>query len=474
MNKIEIANGLRELGLKNGDKVLLHSSLVSLGNVEGGPDAVIDAFIDVIGKEGTLLVPVFGDLGIITSTLKKRPGAVVSSCPVGTLAALGADAEAICKDHWQASTAHGADTPFTRLADMDGYVCLLGCDQDRNTSLHGVEALLQLPYLKDKEVEFTNPAGENVTRTYKYYPGPHRDFIGIDRYYREAGVMNILRIGNSQVRLIKSKDLFDIALAIGSEDPAFVLYDNPACMDCVTQRAAIFADRISKESFRLSASSRLAGRYVPEMVENLRNAGISFIELDYVQGKSCAMLDGEKLQKITAELRDENISISGLSVTVVPNDIDAFIQRVKSAGISRIILPVGAFEAAAAAKDNGLEVLFRNINHTGINAANAIRELGGKSACFNPPAFVLAGERPFLASYRAGRYIRLMGQLDIADGIWDGTPKTFVRGNGEVKELISILRCHNFDGFMCLGGGSVYPGSLQEAADEFIWMLDNM
>jgi len=115
MTKQEIIAGLQRIGLTKGDKVLLHSSLLSLGKVDGGPDAVIDAFIEVLGSEGTLLVPVFGALGILTDTLKKRPGAIISPCPVGTLAALGADAEAICHDHWRADTAHGKDTPLPVL-----------------------------------------------------------------------------------------------------------------------------------------------------------------------------------------------------------------------------------------------------------------------------------------------------------------------------------------------------------------------
>ena len=72
MTKQEIIAALQEMGLKNGDKVLLHSSLLSLGEVEGGPDAVIDAFLELLGSEGTLLVPVFGALGILTETLKKQ------------------------------------------------------------------------------------------------------------------------------------------------------------------------------------------------------------------------------------------------------------------------------------------------------------------------------------------------------------------------------------------------------------------
>jgi len=477
MNKAEIVAGLRGMGLGIGDKVLLHSSLISLGKVDGGPEAVIDAFLEVLGKEGTLLVPVFGALGILTDTLKNRPDAVISPCPKGTLAAVGADAEAICKDHWKAATAHGADTPFTRLADMDGYICLLGVDQDRNTSLHGVEALLELPYLSDTVGTFTTPEGETITKTWKYYPGPHRDFIGLDRYYREAGVMKIARIGNAQVRLIKSKDLFDIGMMIGSEDPAFVLCDNPACADCVRQRAAIFADRMDKESFKLTASAKLAGRYVPEMVENLKRAGIKFIELDYIQGKSCASMSEEKLQRAVAELREEGIEISALSTLVAPNDAEKLVNLVKSAGITRLILPVGAEAAGECAAAAGLEVAFRNINHTALNCAafiNNCREKFAASACFNPAAFAKAGEMPFLYSNKAGRFIKTAGQLDIVDSTWDGAAQELACGNGEVKEMMSILRCHNFSGYFCIGGGYDYPGTLEEAVEDFVYLLDNM
>ena len=72
MNYKEIAEGLKALGLKKGSIVLLHSSFVSLGEVENGPQEVLKAFLSVIGKTGTLLVPVFGKLGILTEELKKQ------------------------------------------------------------------------------------------------------------------------------------------------------------------------------------------------------------------------------------------------------------------------------------------------------------------------------------------------------------------------------------------------------------------
>ncbi len=477
MNRQKISDALRQMGLKNGDKVLLHSSLLSLGKVEGGPNAVIDAFLDVLGKEGTLMLPIFGALGVLTEVFKARKEAVHSPCPVGTVAAIGADAEALCRDHWRAETAHGKNTPFTRLAEMGGYVCLLGVDQDRNTSLHSVEALLELPYLCDTSRTFTLPDGDEVTKTWKYYPGPHRDFIGIDRYFRESGAMKIQRIGNSQVRLIKSGDLLEIGLALGKKDPAFVLCDNPACADCVKQRAAIFADRISKEAFKLTASSRLAGRYVPEMIENLQAAGINMVELDYIQGRACAFMSPEILAGYAAGFAAAGITVSALSAEVVPDEPAALVALAEAAGCKQLILPVGAFEAAEAAVAAGLTVIFRNSNQTALAVSAALGEFTKKfpaGACFNPAAFTKAGEKPFLNSYRKGRFIKIIKQLDIVDALWDGTLTPLARGNGEVKELMSILRCHNFSGYFCLGGGCGSPVSLKEAAKSMLELLENM
>jgi len=474
MTKQEIAAGLREMGLKTGDKVLMHSSLSSLGQVEGGPDAVIDAFLEVLGAGGTLLVPVFGALGILTETVKKRPGAVTSSAPVGTLAALGKDAEALLRDHWKALTAHGEGTPFTRLAEMDGYVCLLGVDQDRNTSLHGIEALLELPYLGEAVETFTSPEGETVTRTYKYYPGPHRNFIGLDRFFREAGVMKTARIGNAQVRLMKAKEMFRVGLELGKKDPAFALCDNPACAACVKQRAAIFADRMERESFRLTASSRLAGRYVPEMIENLHAAGIRYVELDHLQGRPCGQLPPEKLSAAVAELASEGIEVSALSVNACPDEPEKLVELLKAAGIGRVILPVHSGKAAQFFVGSGIAADLRNAACTAKTAADEVRALEGKvKACLNPALLVTAGDRAF-RSFLKQRFAGIIGQADICDAVFDGGLRRLAQGNGEIKELVSILRCRNFSGWFCLGGGVPCPGTLAEMTADFTNLLDNM
>ena len=61
ITKKDIVDKLRKIGLKQADHIIIHSSLSSFGKVAGGADSVIDALIEVVGKEGTVIVPTFGD-----------------------------------------------------------------------------------------------------------------------------------------------------------------------------------------------------------------------------------------------------------------------------------------------------------------------------------------------------------------------------------------------------------------------------
>ncbi|MBR6058271.1 MAG: AAC(3) family N-acetyltransferase [Victivallales bacterium] len=477
MKKNDIVKGLRELGLKKNDIVLLHSSFRSLGDFDGDADDVIDAFMTVLGPKGAFIVPVFGSLGILPDRVKARKDAFVSEAPVGTLAGIGGRAKDVLSGHWEAETAHGEGSPFLKIAKAGGYVCLLGVDQDRNTTLHSVEAILKLPYLGSHTEKCKAPDGKEVTRTWHYYPGPHRDFIGLDHIMRDNGIMSIIRIGDAQVRLIKMKEMLELMVELGDEDSAFALCDNPACADCVRQRAAIFADRIANETFKLSASSRLCGRYVPEMIEKLQAIGIKNVELDYVQGKACAFMDAGQLKRIIEDFQMARISISALRSYVVPENIASFVQKMKDAGISRVILPLTeSFDGAGEFEKEGIVVDYVNTHVTAVQAAKTLATVAPKRRAFvfNPSGFVLAGQMPFLNAWKNGQFTKTIAQLDINDRTWDGEIRTLATGNGEIKELISILRCRCFSGWMTLGGGAPYPGDLEAAVKDFVNLICTM
>ena len=164
----------------------------------------------------------------------------------------------------------------------------------------------------------------------------------------------------------------------------------------------------------------------------------------------------------------------------MPEDPQNLIDLAIALGVARIILPLNdSFSAAQAAANAGLDVAYSNTNQSSVQSAaklnrhrtTAVRNYG---MVFNPANFVLAGENPFLMSFKRGRFIRTAVQLDLVDQTWDGVPTALAKGNAEIKELISIMRCYNFDGFMTLGGGAAYPGTLEEAVSNFTNLLDNM
>lgn len=75
-----IAESLGRLRLGRGDSVLVHSSLSRFGWVEGGAETVCQAIIDVVGAEGTVIMPAFTlrlrDVPDATLDIEKEPSCV--------------------------------------------------------------------------------------------------------------------------------------------------------------------------------------------------------------------------------------------------------------------------------------------------------------------------------------------------------------------------------------------------------------
>lgn len=479
LTRTDIEQGLRGLGLAEGDHVLLHSSLASLGKVEGGAATVVNAFLGVLGAQGTLVVPTFRALGVITDEVKARPDAISSLHPRASVAAIGARAAEICRDHWKAELAHGENTPYTRLADLGGWICLLGVDQDRNTTLHTVEELLRLPYLKPtKEVTFDTPEGP-VTRSWPFFPGPHRNFVGLDPRLRASGKMRVGRIGDAVVRLIRSRDLIEIGLQAGRENPAFALCDNPNCNDCVVQRADLARARLAQESFTLGTAASLAGEDAPRILTACRHAGIGAVELDALRGHPVDTLSSRAVATAIAKLREgglEVIALRGRS----PGPRAVKLLRVAAAhGIPRVVLPLGVGNLATlrAARTRGVHISLFNASQDSDEVSALLlryREAGWTPGfTFRPAAFARRGECPFLGSYKK-KLRRFVDQLDLEDGLRDGNPQPLARGHGEIKEMVSILRCASFRGPMVLGASNRRHGTLRDAAQRFLALLNAM
>ncbi len=164
IKKENIVAGLRELGLTVGSGVVVHSSLNSFGRVDGGARAVIEALMQVVTSEGTLLMPSFNhggafadgapgyfdpretptSNGAVPETFWRMPGVERSLNPTHAFAAWGRRAKRYVQYHHRTITM-GPESPLGLLQADDGYGLLLGVDYRSNTFHHVVEMSTDAP-----------------------------------------------------------------------------------------------------------------------------------------------------------------------------------------------------------------------------------------------------------------------------------------------------------------------------------------
>lgn len=478
LSRQDIVRGLRELGLVSGDRVMVHSSMAAFGPVDGGADTVIDALLEAVGPDGLVVVPTFGckppfdrrssatPLGAVPDRFWRRAEAVRSLHPTHSVAAIGKGAEDLIRDHEKAPTAYSEGTPYHTLAMQGGKVLLLGVDQDRNTTLHTAEALAEAPYLDDVEGAYTNDKGNAVTIGVRAMAGPHRDFIGLDRLFRERGIMSVGRIGGAVCRLMDGRQMVETALEAIRRDPAAVLCGNPACGDCVMQRGRIKAARLSAESFTLAAVFGDIDEGDPaKAARALKGQGIFRVEMTAAEHS-----------RVGARLAEEGVSCA--AVRARPDDGEAT-RLAASLGVP-LIAPVGGIEdferAMELAQTTAARVLITNAGAGAGFYRNLYNKYeGAPDLAFSPAGFASAGEKPFLEVFYRGTLRKHASHFYIDDFRGsDASPVVPGEGNAEVKEIISMLRCRSYGGVMTLrspGGG---VSGFRAAAEAFWGLMDSM
>ena len=245
MKREQIAEALQTLGLGAGHIVFVHSSLSSIGYVEGGADSVVGAFLDVLGSTGTLAVPTFtfshggklnpvfdpiqdtSEMGRITEVARTRPGARRSHHLLHSVAALGHHAEEITAVH--GPSAWAADGPFWKLYELDAHILMLGVPYLRCTFFHVIEQLVQVRYRRWREVaaKVREPNGqERPLPMFGYSPKPGfvgNDFNKLGAILEERGLAQVGAVGNAVARRFRARDALEVGLAEYRKDPLLLV-----------------------------------------------------------------------------------------------------------------------------------------------------------------------------------------------------------------------------------------------------------
>jgi len=156
------------LGFERGRVVWVQSSWNEFYNLPAKPTDVIALMRDMVGPEGTLVMPAFpvnqdpGKLleidfapsssGLLTEVFRRQPDVRRSIHLSSSVCALGPAADFLVRDHHHDIFPWGPQTPFCRLMDTEArLVCLgLGTFVNNLTPLHAVECLLyeELPFFQ--------------------------------------------------------------------------------------------------------------------------------------------------------------------------------------------------------------------------------------------------------------------------------------------------------------------------------------
>lgn len=280
-NKQQLKDQLESMGLKGDETILIHSSMKSIGEVDGGADTVLDAWMEYF-KDGLLLLPthtwktVNADnpvynpqttpscVGLLTNMFMKRDGVIRSLHPTHSMAGYGKNAAEYLAGEEYNNTPCTPGGCYDRLKDAGGKVLLVGVGHERNTYIHSVEEVLNVPNrLSDMPMELviellkedkdnknkklphynradgwkkcidSNGGYDNNNKlcrkvyVRKHYNAqqPHisEDFVKLNQIFLDSGVVKKVKFGDADSLLCDAKGMFNIVRQVIAPDPECIV-----------------------------------------------------------------------------------------------------------------------------------------------------------------------------------------------------------------------------------------------------------
>lgn len=243
--RAELESLFHGLGIKAGDVVMVHSSFDRFEGFHGKATDVILSLQATVGPKGTLLMPTIpftgtavdyaaslgvfdvittpSRMGLITELFRRMPGVSRSLHPTHSVAASGAHADELLRDHQLAETPCGKNTPFGRLPKYDGKILLLGTDIDAMTFFHSVEEDLEplmpfSPFTKDTFRLYSKDRNGRIweTRTRLFDPAVsrRRNLHRLVPALQIRGLWQENRVGRLKGICLKAEDVLAVCRAM--------------------------------------------------------------------------------------------------------------------------------------------------------------------------------------------------------------------------------------------------------------------
>ena len=255
----EIQGAIQDLGLSY-QVICIHSALSSFGYIQGGANAVINAFL---GEHSTVLVPTFsysyaisppssmrpprngwnyklshdqndrneqifktdsdeidGDMGIIPKSVLSYPDCRRGYHPLNSFSVIGPQSEELISEQ----SPMQVYAPLKKLVEMDGYIILMGVDLTKMTLLHLAEQEagrnLFLRWAKDH-------SGDPM---YVKVGGCSNGFINFEKVLKSIEKKKL--VGESLWKVYPAKETLNLTTEVIQNRPSITHCSNPNCERC--------------------------------------------------------------------------------------------------------------------------------------------------------------------------------------------------------------------------------------------------
>jgi len=254
-----------------GNHVVVHASLSSFGNVDGGARTLGTALVDAVGDGGTVVMPAFTctetlntptaggpaaagltvrrpvafhadlpvsrEIGAVAEAFRHLPGVLRSNHPTHSFAAWGRQAREVLSTQRD----NNPLGPLKKLNVMQGQVLLLGTTLQSVTAIHLAEERVAAPYLSRRTAVRVNAAGYAERVVLENVPGCGNAFVKLEDRLDPAKVRSV-GLARGTARKIPIRYLVGLATALLESDPKAFVCDDPVCVSCAAKRDA-FAGR---------------------------------------------------------------------------------------------------------------------------------------------------------------------------------------------------------------------------------------
>jgi aminoglycoside 3-N-acetyltransferase len=263
LTKDDLVVALRELGLKKTDIVALHSSLSACGHLQGGANALIEAFREC---SNTLIAPTFtrsfiafegsvnkgktfspydkNDISSVwTGAVPKamlKMGAKRSNHATHSWCGLGEKTDELISAQKLLDPPTCSTSPLAYAHKAGGKIVLYGVSVGGLTFLHYLEDEANAKFLANAVVKIKNDDGSLTTEViHRHLPGC-RGFYGdttfsskIMRTLIAKGLeIKSVNFGIGKIMMIDMKQLYDLGMEAFREDKNATLCERPDCTFC--------------------------------------------------------------------------------------------------------------------------------------------------------------------------------------------------------------------------------------------------